>query len=121
MIKLKHYLALGLLLGLPLTAFGAVTNILGLEVYALTVLNALANLFLVMAVAFFIWGVVKFIANYDDPTKHEEGKKFLVWGVISFLVIVSIWGIVRYLLVDTLGIMPGAINVVFIDKDGNPV
>lgn len=121
MIKPIHFFALALLLSLPATGLAAVTNILGLEVYALNVLGALTNLFLAMAVAFFIWGVVKFIANNDDPTKREEGKKFLVWATISFVVIVSIWGIVRYLLVDTLGIMPGSTNVVFIDKNGNPV
>lgn len=111
--------ALGLFI--PTAAFAAVTNILGLELYAIDILNALMSLFLTMAIAFFVWGVVKFIVNTNDATAREEGKKFLVWAVISFVVIVSIWGIVRYLLVDTFGIMPGSTNVVFIDKDGNPV
>lgn len=120
MIKLSFVIAtIGLLL--PTVSSAAITNILGLELYAIDVLNALMSLFLTMAIAFFVWGVVKFIVNTNDPTAREEGKKFLIWAVISFLVIVSIWGIVRYLLVDTLGIMPGSTNVVFIDKNGNPV
>lgn len=119
---MKKYITVGIIgFLLPAVSFAAITNILGLELYAIDVLNALMSLFLTMAIAFFVWGVVKFIANTNDPTAREEGKKFLIWAVISFLVIVSIWGIVRYLLVDTLGIMPGSTNVVFIDKNGNPV
>ncbi len=121
MIYFTLAIALGFGLFIPAAAFAAFSNILGLESYLYEILSALSMLFWVMAIAFFMWGVIKFIANTDDPAKREEGKKFLVWSVIAFLVLVSIWGIVRFLLVDTIGIMPGSTNVVFIDKNGVPV
>lgn len=60
---------------------------------------------LVFAVAFivFLWGVFNFfIAGGADEEKREKGKQFMVWGLIGFFVMVSIWGIVN-LMVNTFG------------------
>ena len=59
----------------------------------------------IFAIAFlvFIWGIFRyFIAGAAQEEKREEGKKFLMWGLIGFVVMFSLWGIVR-ILVDTLG------------------
>lgn len=53
---------------------------------------------LVFAIAFlvFIWGVFKyFILGGGDEGSREEGKKLMLWGIIAFVVMVSIWGIVN--------------------------
>ena len=44
----------------------------------------------------FIWGVIKFI-RAEDSTKIEEGKQFMLWGVIAIAVVFSIWGLVAVL------------------------
>lgn len=62
---------------------------------------------LVFALAFilFLFGVFKFFfssgAKAEDNRK--EGKKFILWGVIAFVVMISLWGIVN-LLVSTLNL-----------------
>ncbi|MBP6869017.1 MAG: hypothetical protein KBC16_02810 [Candidatus Pacebacteria bacterium] len=59
----------------------------------------------IFAVAFlvFIWGVYRyFIAGAAQEEKRDEGKKFVLWGIIGFVVMISVWGIVN-LLVTTLG------------------
>ncbi|MFA6519796.1 MAG: hypothetical protein WCT41_03190 [Candidatus Paceibacterota bacterium] len=58
------------------------------------------------AFAAFIWGVVNyFFLHGDEEAKREEGRKFIVWGLIGIVVLFSVWGFVNIVL-STLGIMP---------------
>ena len=51
-----------------------------------------------LAVAMFIWGAVKFfIINADEEGKKEQGKQFMLWGIIALAVMISIWGLVNIL------------------------
>lgn len=53
---------------------------------------------LVFAIAFlvFIWGVFKyFIAGGGDESSRDSGKQLMLWGIIAFVLMVSIWGIVN--------------------------
>ena len=55
---------------------------------------------LIFAVAFivFLYGVFKtFILGGGDETKREEGRQLMLYAVIGFLLMVSIWGIVNLL------------------------
>ena len=110
------YLSLFVFL-IPGFAFAQVTDILDAQMLVYDILAKFSTLFWAMAVAFFIWGIIKFIKNADDTAEHEKGKQFMVWGIIALLILVSLWGIVRFLLVDTLGISPTGAPI-FIDKDG---
>jgi hypothetical protein len=62
----------------------------------------------ILALAFlvFIWGVVKyfFIEGAEEKNK-EDGKKFVMWGLLGIVFLLSVWGFVN-LLLSTLGIMP---------------
>lgn len=60
---------------------------------------------LIFAIAFivFIWGVfVYFIQGGANEEKQKEGKKFVFYALIGFVLMISLWGIVN-LLVGTLG------------------
>ena len=50
-----------------------------------------------LALVVFIWGVIQYIMGANDQTKREEGRKFIIWGIIGLLVITAIWGIVGIL------------------------
>ncbi len=55
---------------------------------------------LVFAVAFlvFIWGMFKtFILGGSDPGKQEEGKQLMLYAIVGFVIMVSLWGIVNLL------------------------
>lgn len=55
---------------------------------------------LIFALAFlvFLWGVFKvFILGAADEEKRKEGKNLMLYAMIGFLVMVSIWGIVNLL------------------------
>lgn len=59
---------------------------------------------IIFSVAFliFMYGVIKYVIAGDVKDK-EEGKKFLMWGLIGLFVMVSVWGIVA-LVSNTLGL-----------------
>lgn len=59
-----------------------------------------------MAIAFivFLWGVYRyFILGAADEGKRAEGRQFVLWGVIGFVVILSLWGLVS-VVQTTLGL-----------------
>lgn len=61
-----------------------------------------------LAFAAFIWGVVSyFFLHGSDEGKREEGRKFVLWGILGMVVLFSVWGFVNILL-STLGIAPTA-------------
>lgn len=61
-----------------------------------------------LAFASFIWGIVNyFFLHGAEEAKREEGRQFILWGIIGLVVLFSVWGFVNILL-STLGITPGA-------------
>ncbi len=58
------------------------------------------------AFAAFVWGVVNyFFLNSDNETAREEGRSFVLWGILGMVVLFSVWGFVNIML-STLGIAP---------------
>ncbi len=63
---------------------------------------------LALAFAAFVWGIVYyFFLHGSEETKREEGRQFILWGVVGLAVLFSVWGLVN-LLLSTLGIAPSA-------------
>jgi hypothetical protein len=58
--------------------------------------HTLIPLLFAVALLVFLYGVFKyFILGGGDDTKREEGKQLMLYAVIGFVVMVSIWGIVN--------------------------
>ncbi len=104
---------------LPISAFAQAGDIFEFQDLIIDLLGRLGYLFWIIALTFFFWGLVKFINNASDTDEHEQGKQFMIWGLIAFFVLVSLWGIVNFILVDTLGIDAAPID--YVDKNGSPV
>ena len=67
--------------------------------------SRLIPLVFALALLFFLYGVFKyFIAGSDNETSRAEGKKYIMYALIGFVVMVSIWGIVALL----ASVIPGA-------------
>lgn len=49
------------------------------------------------ALIVFFWGLVKYIGKSGDGDGTAEGRRLMVWGVIGFFVLFSLWGIVAFL------------------------
>ncbi len=92
---------LGLAFAFPAFAFAQVnaSNVSTLGRDLIGLINNVAIPFL-FAVAFivFIWGVFQyFIAGGADEEKRSQGRQFVIWSVIAFFVMSSLWGIVNLL------------------------
>jgi hypothetical protein len=60
--------------------------------------NSIIPLMFALAVVFFVWGAIKFfIINADEEAKREQGKQFMVWGIVALAVMLSVWGLVNIL------------------------
>jgi Type IV secretion system pilin len=78
-----------------------------IETIATGIINFINNiavpLIFAFAFIFFLWGVFKyFIAGGDNPAEVEKGKTFIVYGLLGFFIMISLWGLVR-ILVGTFG------------------
>jgi hypothetical protein len=49
------------------------------------------------AFLYFLYGVVKFIYNINDPEKKNLGKSHMLWGLIGLFIIFSVGGILQVL------------------------
>lgn len=93
----------------PTGGGGINLNVLG--PYAASIINLINNILVpvLMAIAFitFLWGVFKyFIWGADNETERATGKQWVLWGIIGFVVILSVWGLVN-LVGGTLGLQLG--------------
>jgi hypothetical protein len=60
--------------------------------------DSVIPLIFTLATVLFIWGGVKFfIMNAGEEKKREEGKQFMLWGIIALAVMLSVWGLVNIL------------------------
>jgi hypothetical protein len=70
--------------------------------------NAMIPFLFAVAIIMFIWGVIKFfIINSDEEAKREQGKQFMIWGIVALAVMLSVWGLVG-ILKTTFGLNTGA-------------
>ncbi len=86
-------------------------NISAITPYSLGIIYVINFIFVpvLMAIALivFLWGVYKyFILGATEEKSRTDGRQFVLWGVIGFVVILSVWGLVA-VVGNTLGLSPG--------------
>jgi predicted PurR-regulated permease PerM len=61
------------------------------------------------AFLFFLWNVVRyFIIGGSNSESQEKARTLALWGILAFVVIFSLWGIIE-LLVDSLDFGPNRV------------
>jgi uncharacterized membrane protein YidH (DUF202 family) len=109
MAHIKNLTGLTLFFFLPFLAYAQDTRWLDSLGSGLgDILSSLAVTLIACAVAVFVWGMVVFIAKAGDEKARTEGKRRMVWGIVSIFVIVSLWGLVA-LIQSITGLTPGAV------------
>jgi NADH:ubiquinone oxidoreductase subunit 2 (subunit N) len=90
---------------LPMLALAQAQNIQDLGQTIIDIINTvLVPLIFALAFIVFLWGVFQyFIAGASDEEKREAGKSLMIYGLIGFFVMVSVWGLVN-LLVGTFNL-----------------
>lgn len=58
--------------------------------------NILVPVLFALSFMVFLYGIaLKYIFSSGDSAKVAEGHKLLLWGIIGFVVMISVWGLVN--------------------------
>lgn len=84
---------------LPLVASAAVNNLSDAGSLAInTINNVIVPVLFAVAFIVFLWGAFNtFILGANSDDTKEKGKSLMLWGLIGFFVMISIWGLVNIL------------------------
>ena len=101
---MKKVLISSLAFAMPLMALAATLGDIIRTVRDLV--NTIIPLFMVIAVAVFLWGIVKYITAAGDEEKAKDARGYIIYGLIGVFVMVAFWGIIQ-VVASTFGITPG--------------
>ena len=86
----------------PLFAFAADANLGYFSVFITKINELIATALPVLfglAFLVFVWGMfTTFILGGADEEKQKKGKQLMIYAIIGFVVMVSVWGIVNLLI-----------------------
>jgi len=82
----------GIACGDPITNLTTLINF-----FTCILMRSVVPLLIALALAGFVYGVIKYFLNPENEEKRKNGKSFMLWGIITIFVIVSIWGLVGIL------------------------
>jgi uncharacterized membrane protein YidH (DUF202 family) len=67
------------------------------------IINPLIVLLFALAVVYFLYGLVQFLANQDNEEKKTAGKTHMIYGVIGITIMLGAYMLMN-LILDTLSI-----------------
>ncbi|MBX4188991.1 pilin [Candidatus Parcubacteria bacterium] len=115
---MKKYIVAALALA-PSLAFAQLQNVNNLLLGLKTLVNTALPIVVGLALLAFFWGLAKFIFSADDEEKRKEAKSLMIYSIIALFVMVSVWGLVRFI-GNALGVNPDtAPNITTPTVNGN--
>src|SRR3989344_5108483 len=76
--------------------FVAYVNVIVYLLASLAILiNVLAYTLISLAVVVFLFGVFRYLVSGADEEARKTGRTFMVWGIASLFIMVSVWGLVN--------------------------
>ena len=84
---------------LPLVSLAAINNVSDAGSFIInTINNVLVPVLFAISFIVFLWGAFQtFILGANDPGVKDKGKNLMLYGLIGFFVMVSVWGLVNIL------------------------
>lgn len=73
------------------------------------IINPAIEFLFIIAFVIFLWGVMEFIRGADNKDKRAEGKQHMMWGIIGFVIMFGVYGIIN-ILVNTFGFNGVTVN-----------
>lgn len=73
------------------------------------IINPFIYFMIILAVVFFVIGILQYLGNTDNAEKRKEGHMHMVWGAVGLFIMVGVFFIMRVLL-GTIGIEEDQIN-----------
>ncbi len=88
-------------------AADALDTVLG-KIYV-NIVNPAIEFAFIIATVIFLWGVFQYIMNAADKEKRQEGKDHMIWGMVGFLIMFGVYGIIT-LIANTIGVSGLTVN-----------
>lgn len=66
-----------------------INNVTGL------IIQPIILLLFALAMFYFVQGAITFISKSDDPKARETGRNHMIWGVLGFFIMVSVFTILK--------------------------
>lgn len=66
------------------------------------IVNPIIGLMMVLALVYFLFGVVQFLTSLDNEEKRREGQMHMLYGVFGLFVMFSVFGILQ-IICGTIG------------------
>ncbi len=101
---MKKIIISGLALAMPLMA--AAADLQSILYTARNLANTIVPLFMVIAVAVFLWGIIRYITSAGDEENRKKAHGLIIYGLVGIFVMVAFWGIIQ-VVANTFGINPG--------------
>jgi predicted cobalt transporter CbtA len=73
------------------------------------IVNPAIEMAFIIATVVFLWGVFQFISGAADKEKRQTGKDHIMWGLIGFLIMFGVFGIIT-ILTNTIGVTGLTLN-----------
>jgi len=72
------------------------------------IINPLILLLFALAVAYFLWGMLKFFSSGQNEERKTEGKQHMLWGVVGMTIMMGVFFILNLILstFDIQGVNP---------------
>ena len=94
-MKKNIYKAVLLALMMPLFTFAAGQTLDGLTSTIVKYLNQSLVILMGVALVVFVWNIIKYFVKGNED--HKEAAPYVMWSIIGFFVILSVWGLVNIL------------------------
>lgn len=80
----------------------------GLMLRILRIVDLLFPIVGALALIWFFWGIIQYVLKGENIEKREQSRDFMIYAVIAFFVMFSIWGLV-HIIQNTFffGLLPG--------------
>jgi len=84
---------------------GCSSTICGIAGTILYIINSvLVPVLFAVAFIFFLYGIAKsYIFSHGEPEAVSEGHRLVLWGIVAFAIMISIWGLVN-IVANTFGL-----------------
>lgn len=66
------------------------------------IINPIILLLFVLALLYFIWGVLQYVIKADSDEQREQGKQHMMWGVVGMFIMFAVGGIIE-IIKNTIG------------------
>ncbi len=95
---MKKYFVFSLIFLIPIAALAqnAGNDVWTLWDYFYRLIKSLTEICWVLTIVTFLWGIVQFLRNADDPAAQKKAKSLMVGSVVAFTIAISFWALVTF-------------------------